>query len=402
MLRRLLILSLLTTHCLCAHAAEQRHLDSLQAVLDTTQDVNSKLWCLYSLSYENGLINPRKGIDLAWQCMALAISQNNLVYQMRAYNALGNAYETLADFDSASYFHTKSYQIAIRLKSRSYMIPTLVNVANCNKQQGNYRVALEKYLMACRMMESEPVYNYRVHCSIADLYLKLGDYNKAVEHSRLGIYKVKQRYEEAAVLNLYVTLSKTLLYSGKVDSAYAVIKNTVDKLKKYTDAAGLCLGLNTLGEVYLAKKMYSHALQAFSEELPIEATLQNKNGICLTQVNIAYCQALLHKNKNNTELLLKYIEECIKTNAPGSEILLDIYKKLSDIYGLTGNSNKAYQYAKRYWALNDSLLSRDKFRQIMELQAQFESEKVDQLLRQQKARLQLQASDIQKRKGVFT
>ena len=79
-------------------------------------------------------------------------------------------------------------------------------------------------------------------------------------------------------------------------------------------------------------------------------------------------------------------------------MLIEIYRKLSDTYALMGNTDKAYQYATRYTALNDSVLNRDKFRQIMDLQTKFESEKVNKLLRQQKSQLQLQASDIQKRK----
>ncbi|MEZ5067405.1 MAG: tetratricopeptide repeat protein [Bacteroidia bacterium] len=104
----------------------------------------------------------------------------------------GNAYETLSDFDSAVYFHEKSYQLAVKLKSKSKMIATLANVANCNKLQGNYQAALEKYLLVYRMMESASVYNYHVHYTIADLYLRLGDYQKAANIHASGLIKLNR------------------------------------------------------------------------------------------------------------------------------------------------------------------------------------------------------------------
>lgn len=398
MCKKVFLFFMLAVQVIFAHAADKHFLDSVQAVLDTARFANTRLLCLYTLSFENGMTNPREAIEQGWQCMALANTQKDTAYILNAYNALGNAYETLSDFDSAVYFHEKSYQLAVKLKSKSKMIATLANVANCNKLQGNYQAALEKYLLVYRMMESASVYNYRVHYTIADLYLRLGDYQKAAEHSRFGINKIEQGNDEAATLSLYVTLSRALLYSGKTDSALVIIKNCLTKYKKYADDAGLATALNVLGEIYLTKKMYAEALLTFSEELEMQNKLQNKNGTGLAQVNRAYCMALLHQDKKKTEAALGEAEQYVLHQISNSEVLIEIYRKLSDTYALMGNTDKAYQYATRYTALNDSVLNRDKFRQIMDLQTKFESEKVNKLLRQQKSQLQLQASDIQKRK----
>lgn len=398
MCKKVFLFLLLAVQMFSAHATDKHYLDSVQAVLDTAQLAKTQLLCLYTLSFENGKSDPRKAIEQGRQCWALAENEKDPSYMLHAFNALGNAYETLSEFDSAVYFHEKSYQLAVKLKSKTKMIVTLANVANCNKLQGNYQAALEKYLLVYRMMESASVYNYRVHYTIADLYLKLGDYQKAAEHSRFGIYKIEQGHDEAATLSLYVTLSQALFYSGKTDSALVIIKDCISKYKKYADDAGLATALNVLGEIYLSKKKYAEALQTFSEELETENKLQNKNGIGLAQVNRAYCMALLHYDKKKTEAALNEAEHYVLYQISNSEVLIEIYRKLSDTYALTGNTDKAYRYSTRYTALNDSVLNRDKFRQIMELQTQFESEKVNKLLRQQKSQLQLQASDIQQRK----
>lgn len=401
MCKKVFLIFLLAMQVNYAHADDKHYLDSVQAVLDTAQLVKTQLLCLYTLSFENGKSNPRKAIEQARQCLALAESQKDTDYILHGYNALGNAYETLSEFDSAVYFHEKSYQLAVKLKSKNKMIVTLANVANCNKLQGNYQAALEKNLLVYRMMESESVYNYRAHYTIADLYIKLGDYKKAVEHSLFGIYKIEQGHDEAATLSLYVTLSKALFYQGQTDSACAIIKTTIEKYRRYTDDTGLATALNLLGEIYLAKKNYSDALPVFTEALQIDNRLHNNDGIGLSQVNIAYCHVLSGKNKALTLSLLQNAEDYILKNITNSETLIAIYSKLADAYGYTGNNAKAYFYSKRYSALNDSILNYAKYKQIIDLQTQFESEKVNKLLNQQKAKLEMQSTDIQKRKLQF-
>ncbi|MCC7158123.1 MAG: tetratricopeptide repeat protein [Bacteroidia bacterium] len=401
MFKKVLLFFLLVVQMFSAHAVDKHYLDSVQAVLDTARFTNTRLLCLYTLSFENGMTNPRKAIEQGWQCMVLAKTQKDTAYILNAYNALGNAYETLAEFDSAEYFHEKSYQLAVILRSKPKMISTLSNMANCNKLQGNYKAALEKFLMVYRLMEKVSVYNYRVHYTIADLYLKLGDYQKAVEHSQYGIYKINPKVDLAATLSLYLTLGKALFYSGKTDSAMVIINYTIDKLRQNLDEASLGSALNLLGEIYLTKKKYQWALQTFLEELPIEKRLQNTNGINLSQINIAYCHGLLKKDKKTIEALLNQIETYMKKHPPDGDIQPDVYKRLSDTYSLTGNSERALYYFKRYTSVNDSILNREKYRQIIDLQTQFESEKVKQLLRKQKAQLHLQAATIQKRKLLF-
>lgn len=361
--------------CVKIYATTHAYLDSVQNVLNTTTKSSEKLNCLYILSFESGLTDPEKGIEFGKKCLNLAVHENNLQFQLNAYNGIANAYETLANFDSALYFHLQSYEIAKRMKSSQKMALTIVNVALCYKQKGDYKSALNQYLIAYKLLENQPSYNPRIHFYIGEIYMRLGDYSNAEYQSRLGVKKCKEFKHDYVIYNLYVNLAKCYQHSGKIDSAIFILSDALKGLEQNTDNFSIGLCLNALGEAYLAKKEYKKAFDFFAKELIIQKKLGNENGICLSYLNMAYCLSLQQNNKTGVISFLKESEKLMNGIKQNSDALLEIYYKRAEIYELIGDNKNALTNYKLYFALNNIVLNKGMRNRLLELQTKYDTDK---------------------------
>lgn len=71
MCKKVFLFFLLAVQMFSAHATDKHYLDSVQAVLDTARFANTRLLCLYTLSFENGKSDPRKAIEQGRNCFRI-------------------------------------------------------------------------------------------------------------------------------------------------------------------------------------------------------------------------------------------------------------------------------------------------------------------------------------------
>lgn len=375
-------------------------LDSMQQVLQSTRDTVTKLNCLYTLSFEYGLIDPRRGIDYGKQCLDLATKANNLFYQYNAYNGMANGYETMANFDSSRYCNFKSYEIGRQMRKKNLMAIALCNIGISYKEQGDYRKALEMQLAGYKLLENEKAYNPRIHVYIADMYSRVGNYPQAEYHARLGINKVKEFvHDPHVILNLNIMLAKCQMNTNRIDSAINLLTQTLAGLKKNTDQLSLCLGLNALGEAYMKQNDPKKAFGFFSEEYTLQHKLKNENGICLASLNMA--SALAQGGKKNAATVRNYLLESEKrllAIQKNKDILRNTYFTMAATYEQVGDAGKALQFHKLYSALSDTLLNKEKFQQLNELQTRYETEKKEKLIQLQRAEIETQKTFLENKK----
>jgi signal transduction histidine kinase len=338
----------------------------------------------YTLSYEYGLLNPRKGIAYAKQCLDLATKTNYKVGTFYAFNGMGNAYESMANFDSALWCHLNSYKYAKLYGTDKNQTSALVNIGICYKEQGNYANALRYFLWGFKLVENKKDYNARIHYYLGEMYYMLGNYEQAIHHSRIGYRKLIENKTEYIAYNMNVVLAKCKLKLGKTDSAIFILNNAKSNLKNYTDQVSYCNCLNALGEAYFIKRNFDEAIKCFSEEIIIQNKMGNQNGICLANLDLAKVYAqhkplALDKIKWHVNLAESNLF-AIKHN---KDVLMKSYEKLASIYETIGMIPMALSRYKHYFKLKDELLTTERYRQIGELQTKYATEKKEkQILKQ--------------------
>lgn len=405
-MRNCIIILLLYCHSLTATTKD--YIDSVKSVLNKTNISEEKLLCLYTLSFEYGFIEPRKGIDYGQQCLSLAKEKNNLLYQLNAYNGIANAFETLARYDSAKYFHQLSHEVALEMKDNPKIALTEFNIGLCDKQLGNYKEALKSYLNAYKVLENELSYNPRIHFYIGELQMKMGKYDEAYFHSKLGIKKCKEFKHDYIIYNLYINLAKCYLHDNKTDSAIHILNSTLSGLQNHVDENSIAICYHTLGEAYIKKNMYQQAIFNFSKELTIQEKLNNPNGEYMTLLYLAYCHAIINSSKTTVENYITNAENNFKKIKKNNDVLLEIYQKTGEIYELIHQYDKALKYYKLFNSLHDSILNQETINQILELETKYKSEKKDQqivLLKQndliKTLKINSQKSEINKRNIII-
>jgi signal transduction histidine kinase len=374
MFGRILLLFILISLSLTSFATDKRILDSLQNVLNITHDNKVKAHCLYTLSFEYGFIEPRKAIDFGKKCLSLSRQVGDSTNEYNAYNALGNAYETLSDYDSARYYHFKTFEMAKKISSKRGMSVALSNIALTYKEQGDYKKALKFHLDVYKLIENADDINPRMFFYIGETYMRLGDFKSAEYFTRTGIRKCTNKTYDYISQNLYINLAKCYLHKEKIDSATSLLSNTLNELNKYTDKLSISNCLNTLGEAYCKKKDFEKALTFFSQELLLQKQLNNGNGICLSYLNIANCYARLTKTRKARSFLLESEQRLLAIDK-NKDILRNTYFKIAETYEVINEAEKALHYFKRFSNLSDSLLNKEKFQQINELQTKYDTKK---------------------------
>lgn len=359
-----------------ANATKPEYLDSIHQRLKVTTDIKDQLNCLYTLSYEYGLINPPMGIYYGNKCLELAIKHNNLVFQLNANNGIANAYETLNNYDSAKFYHQRSYEIAKLTNKPRYVALTLTNIALCYKQLAQYDKALDEYLLAYKLFEKETTYNPRIHFYISEIYMHLGDYNKAELHTQIGIKRaVKFNYDDVTKY-LQINHAKYLQHIGYIDSAECVLNKVREDLVGHYDVVCLCLCLHTLGNLYSIKEDYTKAYNCFVTELGFQQKLNNITGMYLANLDIAYNLTFikpLNKQLVNTHINTSLdLMPKIKQNI---DILIPSTQKIAQIYEALNNTEQALFYNKRYIHLKDSILTNEKQAQLIDIQTKYETNK---------------------------
>lgn len=361
---------------IAANATTKKYLDSVENALKITSNIDAKLLCLYTLSFEYGLIEPYKGIQYGFQCLELAQKNNNLKYQLNAYNGIANCYETISNYDSAYYYHILSNAVAEKLNVSYKKALTLFNAALCKKQLGNYIEALNIFLSAYEILENEQTYNPRIHYYLSEMYLILEDYNNAEKQAVLGIQKCVEFNHPYIGYNMYINLAKCLMHKQEIDSAIAMLQSILKLLQEHTDQNSIAICLNALGEAFLIKNDFANALQQFSDELLIQKEIKNYSGIYLSQLNIAYCASNI--SPLNKSLIKKQLSESAVTYnniIRNLSVLIQGYYKTASVYEKIGDNTKALIYFKKYHSLNDSLLNFKKQWQLNEIQTIYETHK---------------------------
>ena len=376
-----------------ALAVEQKFIDSLVTALSQTRNTDDSLNTLYSLSFETGFINPEFAIRYGRLCLSLAMREKNKVAQINAYNGIGNAFETLAEFDSARHYHILSLVLSKEINSVHRLAASYSNIAITYNEQGNYEEALKNYLSAFQLGERDKSFNPKILFYIGEMYLSLGDNRNAIHYSRLGMSKSENNEELKAYFKL--NIARCLLVENKIDSALALLKNALEIFKGTTDKQSTAKCLTSLAEASMAQRNSEVVKSSYREAMQLYEQINHADGICITALSYANFLASQHsKNLTDIEVLLKKGIDKFSIIRKNKDNLRHAYQLSASVYEQLHQLEKALQYQKLFYALSDSILNEKKFKQLNELQTQFETSQKEKKIAEQEISIRHRNSQL--------
>ncbi|MBT1707611.1 sensor histidine kinase [Fulvivirgaceae bacterium PWU5] len=273
-------------------------------------------------------------------------------------------------------------------------------LAEISALRGNYNIAILYELEAIKSMERIGDYRFEdsFYNTLGGFYGEIGEFEKSIQwlHKSLevmkgnsvpggGFYKpgVVTVDDRNALYSLVRRIVQGLIKQNKQREAFAFLTRTAKEYPPDTDFARQ-LQTGAMGDCYRAMSRYSTAEKYYLKAIALEMSTGQidelrKEYYSISQLYIAWRQ--YPHAANHLGKLMAMPEGVISLCMLG-----DIHKMLFKIDSAAGNYISAIKHYQAHKAINDSIFTEKKSKQIQELQIQYETgqkEKDIQLLRNQ-------------------
>jgi signal transduction histidine kinase len=351
--------------------------DSLDQKLSAKADT-SKVKVLSDLCWEYRFISADTAIMFGEMALKLAEDLKFPKGIAQAFNDLGIIYMDKANYRKA----TKYFGEAMKLREQLNDLPGQASLYNklgiIDQKQGRLKEALQNQIAALKMYEQlgqDKWIGYSLN-NIAIIHQNLGNLEKSLKYHEKGLeYRVKMGDEagEANSLsnmaNVYAKMYDTTRAIAYYEKALAISRQL--KNEEYISAI-----LSNMGNIYMAKKEFKKALTFYSESLEIRERLGDNKGISSTLSRMGSLYTEIGRYQDAAMALNRALEI--------SKKILVIEEELSALLGLaklkalTNQTDSAIILMKLYIATNDSVYSERIKQQILDVQSQYETDKLEQ------------------------
>ncbi|NNF03451.1 MAG: tetratricopeptide repeat protein, partial [Rhodothermales bacterium] len=178
------------------------------------------------------------------------------------------------------------------------------------------------------------------------------------------------------------------------DRAMELFRESAGVKERLGDLDGLTYNLDNMGMVSSRQGRYDQAEAYFLRAADIRRTLGDERGYGIVLNNIGEMYLL----KGDHNRALPFFERALEIARATSFADFEqyIHGKVSEVFEARGDHRAALTWYRSGTALRDSLFNESRNRQLTELQTRYETEKKEQTIALQEARIQAQQADIQR------
>lgn len=267
------------------------------------------------------------------------------------YGNIGAIHFFRGNYELAAKYYDSSLKEGLKAKlldKKEFLANTLSNLGIIHFRLSQYQLALD-YLNRAEALNRQnnlPRALVNVLSNKMELYIRIEEYDKAMVCYDEGIKIVREHQFREQEIILLSSLSEMMLKQNKPEKAIQYLKNTDFSIANVNDYYFKIAPGYVLGKAYKQLKQFDKAQYYFSIALSIAQK----------------------KNINDSRI--------------------EAHQALAEIYETTGQYKKALEQQKLYLQLNDSLLSREKIKDINELEVKYRSAEKDKELLQERTKLQ--------------
>lgn len=317
--------------------AQNKEIDSLQQILDTTSIDTTRVHILNKMSSSLWYSHPQLSMEAAKKALYLS---ENLNYQ----NGIKAAYN---------------------------------NVGVIHDNQGNYPEALRCFLKTLEICEQSNDIKTMAGAlnNIGVLYESLGEYERALHYYKRSLVIKKQLEDKHGIALAYNNLGVVYSALGKEDKGLEYHLKALQIRETIGYSRGIANSLNNVGRIYVSQGNLKESLACFKKSYKITQELDDKLGHAYSLQNLA----LVFHEKKNYQKAIFYAQ---KSYSMAQKINAKVYAKeasklLFQIYQAMDNYEMAFKYQSVYMSYHDSLRSEANKRKIAHMQSSYEIQRRD-------------------------
>jgi serine phosphatase RsbU (regulator of sigma subunit) len=357
--------------------------DAMQAYseknLILSQKINYKKGIAYSYNFL-GIIRWGKGdLEKALNYFKNALSLMKETKDMRGasscYSNMGLVYNDQGQYTLAETYTQKAFNIKQEMNDKRGMAICQNNLGNIYQNQTNYKKAIAAHLFALKIREDmlDTTGIGQCYINIALVFEAQGKLDEA-RKNYLSSLKITSKTGETVGSSISLNGLGNLCFSEKKYSEALDYYNKALKIRRENDdKLGQAECLNGIGNVYREQKKYKEAIASQLEGLKLQEIVGSKKACALSYINLGKISEQMNDYKN----AIYYNEKAltIATNINSRDVMRDSYEGLATANEKLKNNEKALTYLNLFYAEKDSLLNKDNFKQIYEINTRYQTEK---------------------------
>ncbi|UYZ62499.1 tetratricopeptide repeat-containing sensor histidine kinase [Hymenobacter weizhouensis] len=335
--------------CRPALAQNQAKVDSLTALLPTTQDT-AKVLVLLELTKQYFDTQPDRAEEYATRALRLAQEHRWPYGTALAREKLGTAYRIMGQYPQAQ---------ALLLQAVEHW-----------KKSGN--------------TEHEFVSSY----TMANVLTDIGEPRKARKWLEVALRLAQSGLPTKYLTASYNALGNNEYQLGRLPSAIAWYRQSLALAEQTKNARSAAFALNNIAHLHNVQGQPQQALNYLLRALPLMQQAGGKDGQAMLLSTIAQTYQYLHQPAPALRYALQARELAAATKSKLYGQQID--SLLARIYAGRGQYDKAYQYALEGFALERDMLNETKVRALAEQQTRYETQEKERNIQLLTQRNQLQ------------
>ncbi len=393
------------------------HIDSLLVQLKTMPDDTNKINLLSELikSYMVELNNIDKVSEYAIQELALAQKLN-----FKRGIAVGIFYKGFArwskgDYTTALVYYKKALRIMTELNNKRAMSYCYLNIGQTYSDMGNFPEALKYMLDGLKVKEElKDIVGLEVgYNNIGNVYMTQGDYASALKFYLKSLKLAEDAGHKLVASYCYINIGSVSSSQNKPDEALAYFKKAAKIQEELGDKAGAGSSYTSIGNIYFSRKQYRDALTYHLKDLNAKDGATDRQGMAIASnligndyfalndlkkaffyqkqsftlsEQMGFKKGLVpaaggignvYEQKKQYQKAIQHYEKMLEIakEIDFKEGVRDAYGNLASVYGKLKQLEQAFKYTQLYHDAKDTLLNKDNFKQVAELNTRFETDK---------------------------
>ena len=392
------------------HARNKHSIDSLEQVVKTTQNDQTRFTALKELGRYSVMENPTKARDYINRSSALAkllndsadialsdfikgfyldeISEKDsalVIYksvyeQLKKYNKtveLSQCYSFMAgiylekgNYLQSIYWYQKANEIAKKLKDENFSITNLMYIGNAYSQMGDHPKGLVFFQEALTLAEKN-----KNDARIAQLLLYIGSaYSETPSRDYAMDYFKKcqdlafKLKDTSLLLDVDMYIANNHYYNKKYDKAIEMYIQ-ISELSSRNNERTYAGSLGNLGNVYSDMGDFKKAQEYQFKAVEIFKKEDDNQGLTICYSSIGFNYYSLKQYPKSVEYYQKALIKAKEMNS--MEDLIEIHLGLSRTYEALSDYKSAYKNFMLYKQYNDSVYNADNTKKLTELEMNY-------------------------------
>ena len=335
-MKNIVILTFSLAFLLTVASAQQKQIDSLNALIKTDKIDTLKARHLYNLAGEYSHSSPTKSIQLAQQAYIIAQTSKNYRLTNRSLNLMANMFVSVGDYTKAMQLYFKNLKLLEEHNDTYNIIQAYNNIGSAYNSKADYQKALQYLTIGLKLLK---------------------DYNNT--------HKNPERKYIIISVFLYENMGTANLNLGKIDLAekYFYIEKQFADRADYHEFVNV--HYNDMGQVQSFRGHRDSALVYFRKAVSIGLKANDLENLDLSYIAVARLFIKFHQ----PDSAIVYAKKGLQSAQQGHYLqdILDISKILYGLYDQKHDIPEAYKYYKIATATNDTVNSQDKVRELVSI-----------------------------------